>query len=98
MQRELYRRQPRPPNYVILCGLISYLMQALTSTPVNVPAFVNDALYVLEFGVVMAKFGTFFLHELNLGMESVVPRIRARDTPTIKFQAGVKILPTKVKH
>lgn len=96
MQNELFKRQPRPPNYVILCGLISYLMQALTSTPVNVPSFVTDALYVLDFGVVMAKFGTFFLHELDLRRSKVLPRIREKDTPGIEFQGGIKLLPTKV--
>ncbi|KAJ3804177.1 hypothetical protein F5876DRAFT_83622 [Lentinula aff. lateritia] len=57
IQQQLFRRQPRPPNYIIISGLLSYLFQALNSTPVIVPSFVRDALSVLQYGTVIATCG-----------------------------------------
>lgn len=81
---------------MVLSGIISYLMQGLTSTPVKVECFVRDSLYLLEFGTGMAKFGTFFLHELDLNKEVVLPGIRSKDTVSVEFAAGVRMKPIKV--
>lgn len=96
MQKNIFRRQPRPQNYITLCGIISYLLQALTSTPVKVPTFVNDALYTLQYGAVIGEFGMFFLHNMSLEHERVIPFIRQYDTHVAIFQAGYKVLPTRV--
>lgn len=77
-------------------GIVSYLLQALTSTPTNVPPFVTDALYTLQYGHVVARFGIFFLHELDLSLEHVIPGIRKKDTHLVSFQAGYKPLLTLV--
>ncbi len=58
--------RPRLPNHVTLSGLVSYLLQSLMSTPVMVPTFVRQCLTELGFGSNVARFGLFFLSDLDL--------------------------------
>lgn len=58
--------RPRLQNHLTLSGLMSYLLQALMSTPVNVPRSVREALLELTFGANVARFGAFFLSDLDL--------------------------------
>ncbi|KAK7433665.1 hypothetical protein VKT23_020640 [Stygiomarasmius scandens] len=87
----VYIRHPRPDNYLVLCGLISYLMQAIISTPVLVPTFVREALRNLYFGAVMARCGMFFLHDLDLAKANLIPSIRQKDDYLIWKEANINI-------
>lgn len=84
-QEEICRLQP--DNYVVLSGIVAYLFQSITSTPTLVPTFVRHALGELHFGSVMARFGQFFISDLDLGKEEVIPGLTVKDSAGVYQQA-----------
>lgn len=72
---------------MVLSGLVAYLFQSITSTPTLVPTFVRHALEELAFGSVMARFGQFFISDLNLKKAEIIPGITAKDSAGIYQQA-----------
>ncbi|KAJ3738430.1 hypothetical protein EV360DRAFT_90552 [Lentinula raphanica] len=94
-QTQIRQSQPQPPNYVILSGLVSYLMQSITSTPVRVPSFVRKALGELRYGAVMAQFGQFFISDIDFKLELVIDEIEDRDTAGVYAEAQLEFRKTK---
>lgn len=82
---------------MVICGLVSYLFQALNSTPVKVASFIKDALYSLRYGAMMSEFGVFFIHGLDLELEGVIPEIRQKDSHFVSFEARIKVYKGKVR-
>ncbi|KAK1216499.1 hypothetical protein PQX77_020851 [Marasmius sp. AFHP31] len=83
-------RTERPRNYIQLCGLFSYLMQSITSTPVEVPTFTKDVLSQLQYGIVMSLQGMFFIGQLALDLENIVPDLERADTYDMWRQAKLR--------
>ncbi|KAL0572918.1 hypothetical protein V5O48_009051 [Marasmius crinis-equi] len=73
-------RVERPKNYVQMCGVISYLMQSLTSTPMKVPQFTKSALSDLYYGLRTVEHGMFFIGCLNLEGDNIMPNVPKPDT------------------
>lgn len=90
-QQTIREKQPRPRNYVILSGLIGYLMQSISSTPVKVPSFVRKALGNLRFGANMERCGQFFIEGVDFSKDDVVDDIEKRDTVGVFAEAKLSI-------
>ncbi len=87
--------QRHPDNFLILSGVLSYLYQSVVSTPVKVHTFVRRALAELLYGNVVARFGMFFLHNLDVTLEeSIFPELSAVDDFKIRSTFN---LPAKSK-
>ncbi|KAJ3791620.1 hypothetical protein GGU11DRAFT_751383 [Lentinula aff. detonsa] len=72
-------------------------MQSITSTPVRVPSFVRKALGELQYGGVMARFGQFFISEIDFKLERVVNEIEDRDTAGVYAEAKIVIRKSKAR-
>lgn len=86
-QGEIFRLQPE--NFVVLSGIVAYLFQSITSTPTFVPTFVRHALGELHFGSVMARFGQFFISDMNLKNSAIIPSVTAKDSAGVYQQANM---------
>lgn len=94
---KLHNLPTRLPSHIILSGILSYILQALMSTPVNQKSFTTAALAELRLGSTVAHQGLFFLHTLNLNMEkSFGLGLDATDTYDVINQSKVRLLPRKV--
>jgi hypothetical protein len=96
MQDSIRQRPQQPPNYIILSGLVAYLLQSIFSTPVRVPPFVNKALSELNMGAVSARFGQFFFSELKLTSERVLEELEGNDGPKVRGEAKITKKPSRV--
>src|SRR5277367_5481516 len=77
VQHQLYTTHP--PNYGILMGLLTYLLQSILFTPQTVSSYVNESLALLQFHQVVDRFGMFFLHDLNLNQRICLPPVLRKD-------------------
>ena len=69
----------RPANYGTITGLLMHMLRNVPHSPVAQTGYLRDALRDLHFDTVMDRFGTFFLHELDLE-KVVLPDIEQEDT------------------
>jgi hypothetical protein len=69
----------RPANYGTITGLLMHMLRNVPHSPVALTGYLRDALRDLHFDTVMDRFGTFFLHELDLE-KVVLPDIAQEDT------------------
>lgn len=97
--KALHTCQPRQDNHIRLSGLFSYLLQALTTTPVSQESFVHSALKDLHLGATAARFGVFFLDTLNLeSTESFgLELTETRDDFDVITSSGVNLPPPTVR-
>ena len=86
MQAQLYIR--RPPNYGVLSGLFSYLMQSVMFTPPLVNTFVRESLAALEYKRHCESDGIFFLHTFDLTKEPCLEGVLLEDDSSIKRILG----------
>ncbi|KAL0058169.1 hypothetical protein AAF712_015161 [Marasmius tenuissimus] len=91
-------RPDLPENFIQLCGLFSYLMQSLTSTPINVPTFTRNALAVLQYGSVMSQQGMFLIGSLDLSKENIIPEIDEADARDLWRQVKLDRDPRKPSY
>ncbi|KAF8057192.1 hypothetical protein FPV67DRAFT_1430596 [Lyophyllum atratum] len=77
------------PNYGIISGLMSYLMQSVLSTPTMVNSYVRESLALLNFKASTDRHGMFFLHELNLSKDHIIPGILQCDDLQVKRILGI---------
>src|ERR1700735_1683507 len=62
-----------------LVSLLSYMMRSVDTNPITTESYLKDALRDLNYHGVVAYFGMFFLHELNLDTrpeEPILPEIQ----------------------
>jgi hypothetical protein len=69
----------RPANYGTITGLLMHMLRNIPHSPVAQTGYLRDALRDLHFDKVMDRFGTFFLHELDLE-KAALPDITQEDT------------------
>jgi len=69
----------RLANYGTIMGLLMHMLRNMPHSPVAQTGYLRDALRDLHFDMVMDRFGTFFLHELDLE-KVVLPDIMQEDT------------------
>src|SRR5215471_2993752 len=81
----------RPPNYGILTGLLSYLLQSVLYTPPTTSSHVNESLALLRFRQVVDRYGMFFLHELDLTKEICLPEVLPMDDMKVLQSLGVTL-------
>ena len=89
VQRRLYTIQP--PNYGILTGLLTYLIQSVLFTPQKVSSYVNESLALLRFRQVVDRFGMFFLHDLDLDRKICLPPVLRMDDLGVLKALGVNL-------
>jgi hypothetical protein len=94
-QRFLAEREP--PNYGIMTGLLTYMLQSTLFTPPIVSSFVKESLSLLRFSQVVDRFGMFFLHDLDLTQENCLPEVLDRDDADVLRALGVKLKKRKVR-
>ncbi|KAF8324807.1 hypothetical protein F5887DRAFT_902070 [Amanita rubescens] len=88
-QEQLHHMQP--PNYGILTGLHQFLMQSIVFTPPITETFVRNALYLLRYQANIARQGMFFLHELDLTLDSCHPELPEKDDLFVIQRIGVPL-------
>jgi len=93
VQHRLYTLSP--PNYGILTGLLTYLLQSVLYTPTMVSSYVNESLALLRFREVVDRFGMFFLHDLDLSREVCLPAVLRADDLGVLKALGVKLVKKK---
>jgi hypothetical protein len=71
--------QYRPSNYGTITAVLVHMLRQIPHSPVAKTSYLSDALRDLHFYKVMGKFGTFFLHELDLENASL-PGIEQEDS------------------
>ena len=81
----------QPANYGLLTGLHQFLMQSIIFTPPITETFVRNALYILRYRANIAQQGMFFLHELDLTLESCHPELPEKDDLLIIQRIGVPL-------
>lgn len=86
-QEQISRLQP--DNYIVLSGIVAYLLQSITSTPTKVPQFVTQALGELHYGSVMARFGQFFISDIHMSDALVIPTVTQKDNASVYQQANM---------
>src|ERR1700734_2974196 len=69
----------RPANYGTITGLLMHMMRHIPHSPAPQTDYLKDALRDLHFMKKMDKFGTFFLHDLDL-QKAFLPDIAQADT------------------
>lgn len=69
----------RPSNYGMLTGLLTHMLRSVVSTPIEVPAFVNESLALLNARQLVDRFGMLFLHNLNLRRDNPLEDIQSED-------------------
>ena len=69
----------RPANYGTITGLLMHMMRHIPHSPAPQMDYLKDALRDLHFMKKMDKFGTFFLHDLDL-QKAFLPDIAQADT------------------
>ncbi|KAF8074202.1 hypothetical protein FPV67DRAFT_1410099 [Lyophyllum atratum] len=77
------------PNYGIISGLMSYLMQSVLSTPTMVNSYVRESLGLLNFKASTDRHGMFFLHELDLTRDHIIPGILECDDLQVQRILGI---------
>lgn len=83
----IYRRQP--PNYGVLSGLFSNLMQSVMFTPPVVNTYVRESLAALQYKRNCDRFGMFFLDNLDLENSScIIEGIQQKDDEKVKSILG----------
>lgn len=70
----------RPANLGIITGVISFLLRSVDMTPRMVPGHVRESLGLLRFKEIKARFGMFFLHDLELKNRNPLPEVQEYDT------------------
>ncbi len=88
-QEQLHHMQP--PNYGILTGLHQFLMQSIIFTPPTTETFVHNALYLLRYQANITRQGMFFLHELDLTLDSCHPELPEKDDLFVIQRIGVPL-------
>jgi hypothetical protein len=88
-QRHLFSKDPA--NYGIMTGLFTYMLQSVIFTPTLVSSFVNESLALLRYRQVVDRFGMFFLHNLDLGLEKCLPEVLSKDDLDVLSRLGVKL-------
>jgi hypothetical protein len=78
-QIRLYQRNPAAPNYLVMTGLFSYMMQSVLFTPTMVNPHVRESLALLNYKASANRFGMFFLQDLDMSLEIVLPEVLAMD-------------------
>ena len=81
----------QPANYGLLTGLHQFLMQSIIFTPPITETFVRNALYILRYRANITRQGMFFLHELDLTLESCHPELPEKDDLFIIQRIGVPL-------
>ena len=56
----------RPPNYGMATALLMHMLCNIPHSPMDQTTYLRDALRELRYKKVMDRFGTFFLHNLDL--------------------------------
>src|ERR1700728_3314532 len=56
----------RPANYGTMTAVLMHMIRHIPHSPVAQTGYLRDALRDLRFHEVMDRFGTFFLHDLDL--------------------------------
>jgi hypothetical protein len=70
----------RPQNYGTLTALIFHLMRSVMVNPYDIPSYVQSALKMLHQRAVMAKFGMFFIDDLDpYDMERIYVNLGQKD-------------------
>src|SRR5258705_5461998 len=75
----MYKSMYRLANYGTITGLLMHMLCNMPHSPVAQTSYLRDALRDFHFDMVMDRFGTFFLHELDLE-KVVLPDITKEDT------------------
>src|ERR1700679_2189360 len=63
---QLHLSKFRPKNYGTITSVLMHMMRHIPHAPVVKARYLKDALRDLYFNQVMERFGTFFLHDLDL--------------------------------
>ncbi|KIM76118.1 hypothetical protein PILCRDRAFT_91756 [Piloderma croceum F 1598] len=63
---QMHMAKYRPQNYGTITSVLMHMMQHIAHSPVASTGYLRDALRELRFHKVMERFGTFFLHEMDL--------------------------------
>ena len=78
-QIQLYQRNTPAPNYTVMTGLFTYMMQSVLFTPHMVNPHVRESLALLNYKASVDRFGMFFLQELDMTREIVLPEVLVED-------------------
>jgi hypothetical protein len=77
----------RPSNYGTITAVLMHMLRHIPHSPPARTGYLRDALRDLHFEKVMDKFGTFFLHDLDLE-EASLPSINEDDTDECLLAMG----------
>ena len=83
LHETLYQRQKPPPNYAVLTGLFTFLMQSVLYTPPEVDTYVRDALKQLRFREIVERFGMFFLQDLDMTKNNCLREVLQMDNADV---------------
>jgi len=87
VHEKIYRLQP--PNYGVISGLFSYLMQSVIFTPPMVNTYIRESLAALQYQRNCDVFGMFFLDSLDLDNQScMIEGILEEDDGLVKSILG----------
>lgn len=87
-----------PPNYAVINGLFTFLIQSVLFTPPRINWYVRDSLAALRYKSICNQFGIFFLHLDNSEQPWVIEDILQADTPAILREIKVPTLKTRPKQ
>jgi hypothetical protein len=76
---QLHLSKSRPKNYGTITSVLMHMMQYIPHSPMVKTEYLKDALRDLYFDQVMERFGTFFLHDLDLKRGTLI-RIDRKDS------------------
>ena len=89
LHERLYQRRERPSNYGILTGLFAFMMQSVLFTPPQVDSYVRESLNLLCFREVVEHYGLFFLHDLDMTLNTCLPEILQMDDAGVNRSLGI---------
>lgn len=89
-QVQLHKRNPPPPNYAVMTGLFTYLMQSVLFTPAMVNSYVTQSLACLNYKATLDRSGMLFLHDLDMTKKICLPGVLVKDDLDIFRTLGLK--------
>ena len=94
---QMHMAKYRPQNYGTITSVLMHIMRHIAHLPVAGTGYLRDALRELRFHKVMERFGTFFLHEMDLERAAVLQIDKEDSDECLLVMSRVKSL-QKIKE